>query len=173
MHLRKPSHFEGKTPKKEQLLGSQDKTASVEVLLMLHSESGGDEINIYQRKNRLGKEEEPFKIVMKDSIDEFNKVKTTFEYGGLIEDAESKKDQAKEMIVGVLEEGGGKTTNEILEITSKQIGSKNTRLALLDLVKDGLLKLDKKGKSNYYILRKENEELLETEGLVNKIDVIS
>ena len=158
--MRKPSHFEGKTPKKEQLLGSQDKTASVEVLLMLHSESGGDEINMYQRKNRLGKEEAPFKIIMKDVLDESDKVKTTLEYGGLIEDSENKNDQAKEMIIEALEESEGKTTNEILEITNKQIGSKNTRQALIDLVKDGLLNLDKKGEFNCYTLKKESEQSL-------------
>ena len=172
MHLRKPSHFEGKTPKKEQLLGSQDKTASVEVLLMLHSESGSDEINVYQRKNRLSKEIDPFKILMKDSLYESNELRTTLEYGGLIEDSENKKDQAKEIILEVLEESEGKTTKEILEITNKQIGSKNTLQALRELVDDGSLKLEKKGKSNFYSLEKGSEETLETGGPHIKKDEI-
>jgi len=171
MHLRKPNFFEGKAPKKEQVLGSQDKIASVEVLLMIHSESGSDEINVYQRKNRLGKEGEPFKILMKDSIDESGKVKTTLEYGGLLEESENKKDQAKEMIVEILQEGIGKTTKEILNITNKQVGSKNTRQALVELVKDGSLKIEKKGKSNYYVLLEEDKQLLETEGHQNKNDL--
>lgn len=170
MHLRKPNFFEGKAPKKEQVLGSQDKIASVEVLLMIHSESGSDEINVYQRKNRLGKEGEPFKITMKDSVDESGKVKTILEYGGLIEESENKKDQAKEMIIEILQEGIGKTTKEILNITNKQVGSKNTRQALVELVKDGLLKIEKKGKSNYYVLPEEDKQLIDTEGHQNKID---
>lgn len=171
MHLRKPNFFEGKAPKKEQVLGSQDKIASVEVLLMIHSDSGSDEINIYQRKNRLGKEEEPFKIIMKDSKDEFGKVKTTLEYGGLIEESENKKDQAKEMIIEILQEGVGKTTKEILDITNKQVGQKNTRQALVELVKDGLLTIEKKGKSNYYVLLEEDKQLLDIEDPQNKKDV--
>ncbi len=172
MHLRKPNYFEGKAPKKEQVLGSQDKIASVEVLLMIHSESGSDEINVYQRKNRLGKEGEPFKILMKDSIDELGKTKTVLEYGGPIEESENKKDQAKEMILDVLEGGEGKTTKEIQTITSKQVGSKNTKLALKELVKDGSLKLEKKGKSDFYIFQQESEQLLDIGDLDNKKDVL-
>lgn len=168
MHLRKPNNFEGKAPKKEQLLGSQDKSASVEVLLMLHSE--GDEINVYQRKNRLGKEEEPFKVFMKDTIDENGNTKTNFVYDGPIEESEKKKDQAKEIILGILEENEGKTTYEILSITNKEIGSKNTRTALSELSKDGIIRIEKKGKSNFYILNKNNEEIPETMDLLNKKD---
>ncbi len=59
-HSRKPSNFDGKVPKKEQLLGSTDKAASVEVLLMIQSEAGSEEIKLYQRKNRLAVEVKPF-----------------------------------------------------------------------------------------------------------------
>lgn len=160
MHLRKPNNFEGKTPKKEQLLGSQDKSASVEVLLMLHSEAGSEEINVYQRKNRLNKEEDPFKVNMKDKIDETGTVRTVLEYAGMIEEQENKKEQAKDIIIEILE-NGEKTTNQILDLTKKLVGSKNTRTALKELVNDKLIEFTRhKGdRQNYYFLPKENGEI--------------
>ena len=155
MHLRKPNNFEGKTPKKEQLLGSQDKSASVEVLLMLHSDV--DDINVYQRKNRLGREIEPFKVNMIDTKDDKGCVRTRFEYGGLLDDSDCKKDEAKEMIIDILE-SGGKNTGEILTLVTKQVGSKNTRTALNELVKEEIINVSKQGKSNYYVLIQNNQE---------------
>src|SRR3989344_5816461 len=49
-HTRKPNRFEGQAPKKEQLFASQDKVASVEILLMLKSNAGSDDIFVYQLK---------------------------------------------------------------------------------------------------------------------------
>lgn len=157
MHMRKPTNFEGKIPKKEQLLGSQDKTASVEVLLMLYSEVGSEEINVYQRKNRLAVEIQPFKIGMKDVFNSDGKKTTVLDYQGEIEEQEGKKEQAKEMIMEILE-SEGKTTNQILEISRKQVGTKNTRQALADLVHDKIIQVTKQGKQNHYSLPKEKEK---------------
>lgn len=153
LHMRKPTNFEGKTPKKEQVLGSQDKVASSDVLLMIYSSEETDEINVYQRKNRLGKEIKPFQIIMKDQEDETIELS----YGGELDEDQKKKDEAKDLIIEILE-NGGKGTKEILELTKKQIGNKNVRTALSELVKDGLIVLGKQGRQNFYSLTEEKTE---------------
>lgn len=170
MHMRKPTNFEGKIPKKEMLLGSQDKVASVEVLLMLHSESGSDLINVYQRKNRLAVEIPPFKVSMKDTTNDEGRKITVLAYEGPIEEQENKREQAKELILGILE-SDGKTTNQILEMTKKSVGSKNTRVALSELVNAGLIELTKQGKQNYYLLPKGELEVEGVGGDLNKNDL--
>lgn len=156
-HFRKPSNLDGKVPKKEHLLGSQDKTASVEVLLMMKSENGSEEINLYQRKNRLAIELKPFQILMKDQVEE-EKRHTALSFGGVIEEQENKKEQAKEMIMAILE-SGGKTTKQIIEVTKKQVGQKNTRSALKDLVTEGLVIVTRRQRENYYVLPEEVEKM--------------
>jgi hypothetical protein len=159
MHLRKPTNFEGKAPKKEQVLGSQDKAASVEVLLMLQSEAGSDKINLYQRKNRLGVEIPAFKISMKDTIDGEGNKKTIIGYDGEIEESSvSKIEQAKELILGILE-NEGKTTNQVLELTKKLVGQKNTRFALRALLDEKLIDSTREGKQNYYFIPPEENGL--------------
>lgn len=154
-HSRKPSNFDGKVPKKEQLLGSTDKTASVEVLLMMQSETGSEEIKLYQRKNRLAKEVDPFKVLMRDT-EENGQLRTTLTHGGELEEQENKKDEAKELILTILE-SGEQTTKVILEQTKKQVGSKNTRAALADLVREGLIDVAKLARENLYFLVKESK----------------
>jgi hypothetical protein len=157
-HLRKPSNLDGKVPKKEHLLGSQDKTASIEVLLMLKSDSGSNEINLYQRKNRLGREIPAFQILMEDIINEDNSIHTVFNHNGELDSEENKKDEAKEIILEVLSDNQKRTTKEILEITRKQAGQKNTRLALRELVTEGLINQSRAGKQNLYGLINETIE---------------
>jgi len=158
-HFRKPSNFEKKIPQKEHLLGSQDKTAGVEILLMLRSESGSDEIQMYQRKNRLAQEIEPFSISMKDSYldDEFTQKRTTLEYIGEIEEKDTQKEQAKKYALEIITEGG-RTTNELISIigSEKRIGERNIRDALKGLVDSEKLQQGKKGKQNYYSLPEES-----------------
>lgn len=149
-HLRKPSNLDGKVPKKEHLLGSQDKTASIEVLLMLKSDSGSNEINLYQRKNRLGREIPAFQILMEDIEDNDGSTKTIFKHNGELDSEENKKDEAKEMVLDILSDKQERTTKELLEITKKQVGQKNTRLALRELVAEGTIKQSKLGKQNLY-----------------------
>jgi hypothetical protein len=104
-HYRKPSNFEGKTPQKHHLFGSIDKVASADVLLMLKNEGNG-EIHLYQRKNRLGKEIEPFSVKMEDYTDENGDPRIRFVYGGELESKETKKEEAKELILNILSEEG-------------------------------------------------------------------
>lgn len=155
-HFRKPSNFDGKVPKKEHLLGSQDKTASTEILLMLRSESGTNEISVYQRKNRLAKEQDPFHITMTDEYVEGIK-RTFLKYAGELEDQENKKEMAKELIIGILESSDGKLTKELIEMTRKEVGAKNVRAALKELVAEKLIDTVKRARENYYFLPKEGQ----------------
>ena len=166
-HRRKPQNFEGKKPKKEQLLGSQDKTASVEILLQLSSDSGSDEIRVYQAKNRLDREIEPFKILMKDSTTERGIHKTSLVYDGLVEADETKKDEAKESILELLQESG-KTTKEVRSVLAKQkrIGQKNVNSALKELTESGMIDYTKKGHQNFYFI-KENPQDDQQDNLIN------
>ncbi len=161
-HRRKPQNFEGKVPKKEQLLGSQDKTASVEVLLLLSSDSGSNEIRVYQAKNRLDVEIEPFKILMEDSIAGDGTKITSLLYDGKIEADETKKYEAKEAIITTLQVSG-KTTKEVCDVvgTQKRVGTKNIKSALNELVKDGIIDYTKQGHSNFYFIKEETQGNIE------------
>ncbi len=158
-HFRKPSNLDGKVPKKEHLLGSQDKAASVETLLMIKSEGGSEIIECYQRKNRLAPELKPFQIVMADHLED-GKLSTLLTYGGEIDDDETKKDEAKDVIITILEKGG-KSTPELLEITKKEagIGGRNTRDALRELVDNKIIEISKRSgdRANFYSLSPEGE----------------
>jgi hypothetical protein len=122
---------------------------------MLHSEAGSEEINLYQRKNRLAVEVKPFRIFMKDS-EENGLRKTILSYAGELEEQENKKDEAKELILTILE-SGEQTTKRILEQTKKQVGSKNTRAALADLIRERLIDVAKLARENLYFLTKETK----------------
>lgn len=159
-HLRKPNNFEGKIVKKEHLFGSQDKSASVEILLMMKSGDNG-EIEIYQRKNRLGPEIRPFKVLMKDT-EENGQIKTFLTFDGEIEPQETKKEEAKEFILSILNDGS-KTTKELRQIifNEAKIGEKNIRAALSELVDEKKIDFKRNGRENCYYLFRESENLQE------------
>ncbi|MDB5244524.1 MAG: repair protein RadA [Parcubacteria group bacterium] len=150
-HFRKPSNFEGKIPKKEHLFGSQDKTASVEVLLMMQKE--GEKISVYQRKNRLGKEIDAFCVEMTDTIAESGEILTLIRFAGEVDDRESKKEEAMELILEILKEES-KVTPDIIQIVyaQKKIGQRNVREALRDLLVSKLIDRRKKGRTDEYFL---------------------
>lgn len=150
-HFRKPSHFEGKVPKKEHLFGSQDKTASSEVLIMMKKED--EKISVYQRKNRLGKEINPFNIEILDHEDNDGALKTTILFTGELDEKESKKDEAMEFILDILGDGS-KTTPNIVEIVfkEKRIGERNVREALKELLGSKLVDKRKNGRKDEYFL---------------------
>jgi hypothetical protein len=158
-HLRKPNNFEGRVPKKEQLFGSQDKTANVEILLMIKTDEVSGEISVYQRKNRLGEEIKPFKIIMSEVIRE-GKNRIFFKHGGGIDDKENKKELAKETIINILQNGESKTRKEILDYLQKEakIGSKNASDALRELEDEGILDMTRLGRQNTYFISKEEEK---------------
>jgi uncharacterized protein YktA (UPF0223 family) len=152
-HQRKPSSgFGGGSPRKEDLIGSQDKTAGVDALLMLKKED--KEITVYQQKSREEPEIKPFKIkldyVSNENGDDF----TTLEYLGEISKEESKKDEAKDAIIELL--GTGEKSREELATTCKaiyDIGVKNVGKALKELVSDGEIDRRINGKKDIYFLR--------------------
>lgn len=159
-HQRKPAQFEGKSPKKEQLFASQDKVASVEVLLMIKSDEDGEQIEFYPRKNRMDTELRPFKIIMKDDIDSMGIKRTSLQYGGQIEEAEAVKEKAKLLIKNILNEGG-KKRQEILNILEKsKIGGRNASSALRELEDSKEIGMKKEGRQNFYFLL-EDETWLE------------
>ncbi len=157
-HCRKPQLFEGKIPKKEQLFASQDKLASIEVLNMLRSESASDDIFFFQRKNRLHKEIKPFKAIMEEEREGDILKKMVIKYGGEFDETQTKKDQAKEIIVENLKEDG-KTRQELIKIVYSiaKIGERNTSEALRELEEKKMILLGKRGKQNYYTLPKMEE----------------
>lgn len=161
-HCRKPSQHEGREPKKEQLFASQDKLASVEVLLMLKSKEATGEIMVYQKKNRLGMEIAPFMVNMTDSESPSGEKCVTLIYRGGIEDKEEKKEQAKELIQSLLA-GGGMTRKELIRRGNQdmRIGSRNTSDALRELEQAGAISVQKQGRENFYTLQESGNDLTE------------
>jgi hypothetical protein len=158
-HLRKRGMFESKTPQQEQVFSSMDKVNSADVLLLAKSErtadNSGDEIHIYQAKNKFGQKEKPISVLMRDELDEQGNTKTILEFGGDVSEPELKIEEAKKIILEILP-GGGKTTKQIIEITSRQVGEKNTRTALKQLATEGTIKEKRQGKEKYYWIGDEN-----------------
>ena len=161
-HCRKPNFKEGRTSKKEQLLGSQDKVASVEALIMLRSNERDEEILIYPLKNRSGVEHKPFRVEMKDEVDEkLLPIKTVLSYAGGIEEKEYKVDEAKNAIIYLLEEN--RSRKEILEVLQMEnnIGGKNASAALKELKAAGKVSIKKRGKENIYsLVRNDDTDVL-------------
>ncbi len=153
-HCRKPHPFEGKTPKKEQLLGSQDKVACIESLLMLKSDVGSPEIKIYPQKNRSGIEYKPFSVVMESVLgDQVNENKINLKYGEPLEGSqENKSEEAKALILDFLADGS-KTTRQTVEyLRTEKIGESNVRLALRELERSSKIRAEKQGRENLYSL---------------------
>jgi hypothetical protein len=161
-HFRKPAMREVKTPKKEKLLGSQDKIASVEILLMLIL-SEDKTIDVYQMKNRLGKELSPFQLFIEDIEDpETNSKKTIIRYKGEIKEDLIKKEKMKE-ILPILLKDGEKDLKELKIIICEEEkvgGSKNLNDALKELLKEKIIDFYKEGKKHIYFLREGSKDTL-------------
>jgi len=149
-HLRKPTHLEGKKPKKEQLLGSQDKTANVEVLLMIAKDESSGDIQVYQRKNRIAPEIQPFSVRMTDTKDSSGREMISFEYLGNVDDEATKKDEGKGLILNLLVGGAHMTRKEIVQQIGRQVGDKNIRAALGELTASGEIDFVKRGKAHLF-----------------------
>lgn len=162
-HCRKPALREGNTPKKEQLLGSQDKVASIESLIMLRSNERNEEILVHHLKSRSSIEYKPFRVEMRDEVDEqLNPIKVTLTYGGGIEEKEYKIDEAKNIIISMLQETSlsRKELIERLQMES-EIGEKNTSGALKELKAAGKVSVKKRNKENIYSLVRQEDEVFE------------
>lgn len=149
-HCRKPMRGEGPAAKKEQLLGSQDKVANAEVVLMLRSNLHYDYFSVQQVKNRVGKELKSFNVGMRDIV-ATNAIELNYE--GEFDEQVFKVDQAKLCIPQFIG-GGEKTTAEIVAImkADNDIAERNTKDALRELVKSGVLIAGKQGRSFTYRL---------------------
>jgi len=150
-HCRKPQAFESKArPKKEQVLGSQDKVAAVEGLIMLRSDQDSDLIFIYSIKNKAGKEFKPFKIQMADQTTPEGE-KTILTYAGEIKEQILKIAQAKEYIFGYLQEqeqpADAKT---IIKAIGGKVGKSNIEKALLEMREKEEIQFEKKGNKFLY-----------------------
>lgn len=165
-HLRKPTQFEGKVPKKEQVLGSQDKTANAEVLLMIRRDETTGQHHIYQRKNRLGRELNPFAVKVSEVVDITGAPSFVFEYVGEIEDDVNKKEEAKGLIRNLLSSGEILDRKQLVELTGRQVGKKNLIAALKELQLLQEIDFVKRGRSFCYFMPKKNEETPK-ESLVN------
>ncbi|MEI6296383.1 MAG: AAA family ATPase [bacterium] len=152
-HFRKPQRFEGRIPQKEHLFASQDKAASVESLIMMRRDENTENINIYQRKNRIGKEVLPFYVTMKDGVSGKDpKVeRLNLTYGGIISEKEKVIEKIMPLIMEALKDGG-KDTNEIIAICKSGLsaGDTNIKEALKILLAEKTITMNKKGRRNFY-----------------------
>jgi Fic family protein len=134
---------------------------------MIKSEAGSDDVAVYQKKNRLGKEIQPFKLLMEDVKDEFEVVTATkLIYSGNFEEKEFKLDEAKELILGALADGT-KTINEFVELgKQEEIGASNIRRAIKSLKEHKhIQKNGKRSREDLYILPIEENQTIDLGGL--------
>lgn len=159
-HQRKPGNgMNAGTPRKEDLIGSQDKTSGVDVLLMLTKHE--KEITVYQTKCREEVEIKPFTFVMNDVQDEYRQEFVTMEYKGEVAKAPAKKDCAKEAILSIL--GGGDCGREEVVTRCKDVydvGEKNVTAALKDLRKSGAICARTEGRKDVYSLGSMSSDVL-------------
>jgi len=167
-HTKKASHLEGKIPKKEWVLGSQDKTANAESLIMIYKHESSGNIHVYQRKNRLGEEIKPFAVKISDIAHTDGKEGIEFQYIGDIDDDVNKKEEAKGLLLGILADGLPKDRKELGELTKKNVGDKNLRAGLKDLLETGDLDFFKQGKRHMYFIPTEKPSELKESVVPNK-----
>ena len=150
-HCRKPRLFENaQTPKKDQLIGSQDKTASVETLHMMRSKERSDEITFYPMKMRVGRELPPFRININDQKDG-ETTATILSYAGEIDEHQLKKDDAKESILTHLEdETEKKGSKEIIKVLNGKCGKTAIEDALKEMREENIIGWEKVGGKYLY-----------------------
>jgi hypothetical protein len=149
-HLRKPNRFESKSvPKKDQLLGSQDKTAAANALISIRSEAGSDEISVYPLKLKAGKELPPFIAQMKEEGGQIS-----FVHGGEIQQQMLKVERAKEVIKEFLANvSEPQDTQHIIEgVKDAGVGKSNVETALKQMREGKEIGFKKEGKKWVYSL---------------------
>jgi KaiC/GvpD/RAD55 family RecA-like ATPase len=163
-HCRKPIRNEGYSPKKEQLLGSQDKVANAESVVMLKSETGAEGFAVYQVKSRNGIEIKPFMALMTDKVEEGC---IEFTYSGEYDEQVSKMDSARLVLPQVIGTGSY-TTKQLVEImrNDHKVGERYVKEALRDLAQRETLVIEKLGKENSYKNKSTALLLQESDGLI-------
>ena len=150
-HLRKSYGPRQSEPQKDNLLASQDKTASVEVLLMLQKKPSEPIITVHQRKNRLGPESASFDIRMYDTSMEVDKNHTVLEFAGMHDDVESVIEKAKASALLALKDND-MTRQELIKYVTSDIGvgKRSVHVALKALSESKLVGVEKVGKQHKY-----------------------
>ncbi len=150
-HNRKPDRGSHGGPRKEYVLGSQDKIANAEVVLMIRGDVNPGYFTVHQVKNRTGVEMKPFNVGIRDittSKDGMEVVKVEMNYEGELDEMTTKMDEAK-LVIPQIVGNEFMTTNDIVKIMAKNhdIAERYCREALRQMVDSGILEQSKKGRS--------------------------
>jgi len=166
-HLRKKHPFEGKTPSMEQLFSSQDKAASSDLINMLKPDNDSNTIMFYQVKNRLGQTLKPFRIRMVDStIPGQNDNRTTLQFDEWEQEDETLFEQAKAIVIALLENGDMKRKDLLAATEGLNVGGEKTvRRACKALEEAGLILSTKTGREISYCLKTPQNEDVEEENV--------
>ncbi len=132
-HNRKPGIGEHGNPSKSQVLGSQDKLASVDSVLMLKKKPNSTTIQVHQVKQRHAREIEPFAFELVESGGF-----TSLEYREVDKEATA-LEKSKEEIFDLLESNVGAeyTIKELVPLVKS--GRDSTDKALKELITEGLV----------------------------------
>jgi len=161
-HCRKPQKFESaQRPKKEQILGSQDKVAAVEVVHMLHSEIRSEEILFYPIKSKVSREADPFKLLL--TFEMRNELEAAvISHGGAIDEKKLKSKEAEELILGYLAEAKKQqTSKQIQEALQGAVGKTAIDDALKEMREQNRIGFKKVGQPFLYWLLEEDDPLEE------------
>jgi len=148
------------------LRGSSDILASVDAHIAVKKDNQDkSKILVEQAKLRSAKEVDPFEVKVNE-----NDEKIRFDYLGACAEKISKKELAKDAVDFVLqEEQNGLSIKEICRKVNEteNIGDKNIRYAIKELIADGVI-LEKKGGKNTKICvhSKFNQDALMTQGVI-------
>lgn len=155
-HCRKPDRGSHGAPKKEYVLGSQDKVANAECVLMIKGDVNPSYFTVHQVKNRTGIEMKPFNVGIRDIAKpgSFETEKVEMNYEGEFDEQTSKLDEAKLAIPQML---GSEpiTTKDILALldANNDVRSRYGREALRQLVDSGAIEKSKIGRSDAFRLK--------------------
>ena len=156
-HCRKPQRWEGaQHPKKDQILGSQDKVAAVEVVHMLHSEQRSEEILFYPIKSKVCREAQPFKLLLTFTTQDGGEETAIMSYGEPIDEKKLKSEDAKYLITAYLREAGErKTAKDIRLALQGDAGKTAIEDALKEMREDESISFEKKGSAYKYWMPEE------------------
>lgn len=153
-HNRKPDRGSHGMPRKEFVLGSQDKIANAEVVLMIKGDVNPAYFTVHQVKHRNGVEMKPFNVGIRDIVG-MNSGFTTVEmnYEGELDEHTSKMDEAK-IIIPQIVSNEFVLTSDVIKVLAKDhdIAERYCREALRQLVDSGILEQTKKGRSHAFKL---------------------
>lgn len=143
-HERKESLF--KSSAQSRLRGSSDISASIDAHLSItRDKENQHRLIVEQPKNRYETEMEPWEIEIKQEKD-----KISFSYLGAHSGDRSKKEEAKEIIKGILEESSDGLSKTEIALKVREVGSigeKNIREGISMLMREGAVK-EKQGDGN-------------------------